>query len=210
LKFRWAADILTDVNRGLILLCIFFATASVRGDDQRFPPELLPQSREARAAFEKGDYPAAAAVYEKLRSVAPKNLAVLSNLAVTRFKMEQYREAERVLRDALAIEPGDAFCRRTLGVLYYAWQKYDDAINELTKALAIDPRDAEAHLYLSFCAAQKGWDEAAQKELKTAGELNPDFASETAPRHQYRGWAVGDYLTPLERSRLTLPTHVRK
>jgi len=42
-------------------------------------------------------------------------------------------------------------------------------------ALAINSRDAMAHYYLSLAASQKGWKNAAEKELETARKLNPQY-----------------------------------
>jgi Flp pilus assembly protein TadD len=42
--------------------------------------------------------------------------------------------------------------------------------------LAIQPKNATAHNYLGITASQKGWQEAAQKELETATALDPNYA----------------------------------
>ena len=49
-------------------------------------------------------------------------------------------------------------------------------MNALTKSLAINPKNPTAHNYLGITAAQKGWIEAAQKELETAIQLDPKYA----------------------------------
>ena len=46
----------------------------------------------------------------------------------------------------------------------------------MTKALAINPKNATAHNYLGITASQKGWQEAAQKELETATAIDPNYA----------------------------------
>jgi len=48
-------------------------------------------------------------------------------------------------------------------------------INALTRALAINPRYAVAHNYLGITASQKGWQEAALKELETATQYDPNY-----------------------------------
>ena len=49
-------------------------------------------------------------------------------------------------------------------------------MTELTKALAINPKNATAHNYLGITASQKGWQDAAQKELETAVVIDPNYA----------------------------------
>jgi lipoprotein NlpI len=49
-------------------------------------------------------------------------------------------------------------------------------VNALTKSLAINSKNATAHNYLGITAAQKGWLEAAQKELETAIQLDAKYA----------------------------------
>jgi len=86
------------------------------------------------------------------------------------------KQAEDSLRKALAIAPEDSFSWCTLGIVYYSQEKYDDAVNALTKSLAINSKNATAHNYLGITAAQKGWMEAAQKELETALQLDAKYA----------------------------------
>jgi Tfp pilus assembly protein PilF len=49
-------------------------------------------------------------------------------------------------------------------------------LTELTKALAIKPKSATAHNYIGITASQKGWQEAAEKEMLEAIASNPDYA----------------------------------
>jgi tetratricopeptide (TPR) repeat protein len=196
-------------------VCLIAATVasllaeSSRGADAKppaLPEKLRPQAEAAQKAFAAGDYREAVSVYGAMRKTAPDNAWVLSNLAVAQLRMGQFKQAEETLRAALALAPDDGFCRRMLGIVSYSQQKYDDAITELTKALAIDPKDAEAHLYLAFCSAQKGLTEVASKEFDLAAKFNPDYKAEaTKAPDADRHWPPGDYLTPLERSRLRLP-----
>lgn len=140
------------------------------------PPELLSQAREAKDAFDKGNYRDAEKTYERILQKAPKNLYILSNLGVVLFRAQKLARAEEAFKKAIAIAPEDAFSRCTLGIVYYSEQKYDDAANELAKALAINPKNATAHNYIGITASQKGWQEAAQKSLETAVALDPQYA----------------------------------
>nr|MBA3386641.1 tetratricopeptide repeat protein [Chthoniobacterales bacterium] len=67
------------------------------------------------------------------------------------------------------------FARRTLGIVYYRQNKFDDAVTELTKALAINPKSFIAHNYLGITASEKGWQQAAEKEMLEAIAANPNY-----------------------------------
>ena len=137
------------------------------------PPALMDDARKAKEAFERGEYPAAEKVYEKMLSKAPSNVYILSNLGVVYFRNGKWSLAEEALKKAIAVAPEDTFSQCTLGIVYYQQHKYDDATTSLTKALAINPKYAVAHNYLGITASQKGWGDAALKELETAIQLDP-------------------------------------
>lgn len=140
------------------------------------PPAVVPVAKEAREAFEKGDFREAEKLFEKVLAEAPNNLYALSNLGVARYRGGKLRLAEEALKKAIAIDPDDSFSSRTLGIVLFNEGRYDDAIDALTKALAISPKDAIAHNYLGIAASQKGWPEAALKEMETAVALDPNYA----------------------------------
>lgn len=200
-----------------VLTSLLLMSGSFSETDQPVASNNVPlkEAMQAQAAFARGDYAEAAQLFEKLRTAQPKNVPVLSNLATAQFRLGRLKQAEATLREALALAPEDGYCRRLLGIVFYSQMKYDAAQGEFTKAVTIDPNDAEAHLYLAFCAGQKGDTALAAKEMATAVRLNPDYAPNAvsapssvrpaAPPEAGRHWPVGDYLTPLERSRLRLP-----
>jgi superkiller protein 3 len=57
----------------------------------------------------------------------------------------------------------------------YQMERWDDSINALTKSLTLNPKNATAHNYLGIAAAEKGWQDAARKELETAVQLDPKY-----------------------------------
>ncbi len=59
--------------------------------------------------------------------------------------------------------------------MHYRQQKYDEAISVLTQAIAINPNNPETHNYLGITYSQKGYQEAAEKELLKAIELQADY-----------------------------------
>jgi Flp pilus assembly protein TadD len=160
------------------------------------PAEHLEAARRAKASFERGDYREAEKIFEAIVAAVPNNLCALSNLGVVRFRAGKFKESEEAFKRAIALAPADGFSHCTLGIVYYSQGRYDEAVNALTKALAINPKDATAHRYLAIVAAAKGWGEAARKELEA---LEP--SGNTAPNSP----DLGDFLTPLEKSRFKLP-----
>ena len=182
----------------LFATLLSIANASAADSPLFVPPSQLEAAKQAKEFFEHGNYREAEKIYETILAAAPDNLYVLSNLGVVRFRAGKLKLAADALRRAIAIAPADDFSHCTLGIVYYTQSSYDEAVNALTKALAINPKNATAHQYLSIVATQKGWREAAQKELETATKLDPSLKPE--PKLE------GDFLTPLEKSRLQLPS----
>ena len=140
------------------------------------PPELLGLANEGKELFERGQYREAEKTYEKILAKAPNNLYALSNLGVVRFRSGKLKLAEEAFKKAIAIAPEDGFSHCTLGIIYYSTKNFDEAVNTLTKAIQIQPKNATAHNYLGITASEKGWQEAAHKELETATALDPNYA----------------------------------
>ena len=157
-------------------------TANVSSVEMNLPPDLAAEARAGKEAFDKNNYREAERIYERVLAKAPNNLYTLSNLGVVYFRSGKYKRAEEMFKKAIAIAPEDGFSHCTLGIVYYSqatpqmMDLYDKAVDELTKALAINPKNATAHNYLGITASQKGWQEAAQKELETATALDPNYA----------------------------------
>lgn len=160
------------------------------------PAEMTPLAREARDAFERGAYGEAEQKYRQMVAQTPKSLYALSNLGVTLLRQRKYAEAEASLREALEVAPNDAFSLTTLGVVYYTENKFDEAWAVLKKAVGIDPDSSTAQQYLGLTARQKGNYAEANKAFQKARLMDPrlDGTATSSP--------VGDFLTPLEKSRL--------
>lgn len=93
---------------------------------------------EANRLFEKGDFPQAAAAYEKLVSEGRLSSDLFYNLGATQHKLGQTGEAVLWMRRALAIEPGMpearqslAFLRDRIGFLEFAEGRIDRYLSAL-------------------------------------------------------------------------------
>ena len=142
----------------------------------KLPAEVKPMAEQAKQAFEREKFTDSEKLYDKALQVAPNNVYLLSNRAVVQFRMGKFKQSEESFKKALSVAPEDAFCWATLGIVYYSEEKFDEAVTALTKSLAINNKNPTAHNYLGITAAQKGWIEAAQKELETAIQLDPKYA----------------------------------
>ena len=142
----------------------------------KLPAEVKPLAEQAKQAFEREKFTDSEKLYDKALQVAPNNVYLLSNRAVVQFRMGKFKQSEESFKKALSVAPEDAFCWATLGIVYYSEEKFDEAVTALTKSLAINNKNPTAHNYLGITAAQKGWIEAAQKELETAIQLDPKYA----------------------------------
>jgi len=171
------------------------------------PPssEVTKLADRARAELEKRDLKSAEATYQEALKLAPDNLHLLSNLGVVQFQAKKYELAAETLRKALRTAPEDDFVHCTLGILYYSQGGLDVAIDELTYALTLNPKNATAHRYMSIVASEKGWVQAAQKHAEMAATLKATERDSTFQAPVVRTAPRGDFLTPLEKSRLEIP-----
>ena len=142
------------------------------------PAELVPQAKEAKTDFERGQYREAEKIYRAMMEQQPDNIYILDNLGVALFRSGKLKEAEQILRKALVVSPDDEFTLRTLGIVLYQEGNFDGdgALSKLTKAVTVNPKDAIARNYLGITASAKGWQEAARKELETAVAIDPNYA----------------------------------
>ena len=165
-------------SRFLVFPCAtLLSIACALGADspQSVPAGYLEAARQAKRLFDRGNYDEAERIYESILSGAPKNLYVLSNLGVVRFRRGKLKLAVKVFRQATVVAPNDAFSHCTLGIVYCSLNCYDDAIKSLRRAIALDPKSATAHNYLGIAYSQKGMPRKAAREWDIARELDPAY-----------------------------------
>ena len=158
-------------------------------------------ARAAKEQFEKGNYDESEALYAEAFRLTPDAPDLALNLGIARYRAGKFKLAGEAFKMALTMVPEDDTAHTMLGMASYSLGEFDDAVNQLNKALAINPKNAAAHNYLGLTATRKGWAEAAQKELETAKALEPAFGDSLPHRDP-----IGDFMTPLERSRMRIPT----
>ncbi|HXG33296.1 MAG TPA: tetratricopeptide repeat protein [Bryobacteraceae bacterium] len=132
----------------------------------------LPAEVEATVQFEAGlllarlgDYPGAAARFEKARSNYPDRYEVEYNLALAYQKGNQPAEAVRILEHLAASGPDKAELYNLLGHAYRGAGRIREAYEAFRKAATLEPEDEANYLDLiALCLDQN----------------NPDLASEIA------------------------------
>jgi tetratricopeptide (TPR) repeat protein len=180
----------------VFLLAIFLLAAGGSAADPLAAKSHDGPMKLAKAAFERGDYHEAEKIYESLLAKDPDNLPALDDLGVVRFHAGELVAAEDAFLRAIAVAPKDGFSHCALGVVYYSQGRYNEAADALTTSLTINPKNGTAEQYLGLITTNKGWrapmlwEAGAAEEIKNSTKINP---------------MIGDFLTPLEQSRLRLP-----
>lgn len=131
------------------------------------------QFKEAQAAIERGDYPTAINLLEKLVEQYPDNHIVHFQLAYAYTMSNQWQPAEEHYRKALEIEPQFYEATLNLGLLLARQQHYQEAFTFLEKAKNLRPQAYEPYYHLGqVCEALQRW-QCAEDAFKTALKLRP-------------------------------------
>lgn len=139
------------------------------------PEDVRAMVVEAKAAFEKLDYPETERLYQQIVERVPNNYFALSNLAAVQIEAGKLSAAEVALKKAIEINDQDSFAHTNLGILYSRQGRFTEAIASLNKALALNDEDSVAHNYLGVCFGQQSKREEAEQQFKQAIELNPSY-----------------------------------
>jgi len=122
-----------------------------------------------------GNIPEAAAIYEELSRIDPKNVDVLANQAAAALHRNDLAAMKQYLDKALALAPDSVEALTNMGN-YFAKQKQPREAQEwFAKAVQSDPRNPFAHLGLALQSVRLGQaDRALEHALQTV-MLKPDF-----------------------------------
>jgi tetratricopeptide (TPR) repeat protein len=164
----------------------------VAGTDRRFDFKLAkatPAGAEdfqaAIAAFNKGDFAAAAKGFEAAIQKAPNVPDLYVNLAVAYFRLDRKSEAVAQLEKAASLGANDPKIHYQLGSAYVDMQQYDQAIASFEKGLANQPNLAidqlalEATQTLGAVYFAKGDNEKATAQFEKALAAKPGAAGAT-------------------------------
>lgn len=101
--------------------------------------ELAERTAEAVETFNRGDYVAAAALYQAIINLKNDDALLHYNLATTYFLMKRYPAAKTSYINATRLNPNDVDTHLYLGYTYYYLNSLPQARREWQKVLELDP-----------------------------------------------------------------------
>jgi tetratricopeptide (TPR) repeat protein len=137
------------------------------------------------AAFNKGDFQAAANAFQKAIQKAPTIPDLYVNLALAYFRLDRTAEAATQLEKAASLASDDPKIQYQLGSAYVDMQNYDQAIAAFEKGLATnpdlatDPLALEATSTLGAVYFAQGDNEKAEALFQKALAAKPGAAGAT-------------------------------
>ncbi|MCX6986519.1 MAG: hypothetical protein NT118_17495 [Lentisphaerae bacterium] len=135
--------------------------------------------REGDNADGKGNRQAAIWHYEKILTFAPENNAALTRLAYIYSDCGDDDKTLKYVERSLCYEPYDVHKLLIAAFAYIRKGEYYLALGVLSRAAAQDPKNPELQRYLGIACSNLGWVESADRQFRTAFELDPK-SSETA------------------------------
>lgn len=102
-------------------------------------------------AYESGDYPRAAQIYEQALRESPADPSLLMNLSVVYCTLGRNDDAASIARKAIKLAEHTPRVWGALGYVYAAMGKFDDCIEAFSKASQLEPRAASWHAALAVC-----------------------------------------------------------
>ena len=135
--------------------------------------------KEGDNADKKGNKQAAIWHYEKILTLAPENNPALTRLAFIYSDRGDDDKTLKYVERSLCYEPYDVHKLLIAAFAYLRKGEYYLALGVLSRAAAQDPKNPELQRYLGIACSNLGWIESADRQFRTAFELDPK-SSETA------------------------------
>lgn len=135
--------------------------------------------KEGDNADRKGNKQAAIWHYEKILTLAPENNPALTRLAFIYSDKGDDNNTLKYVERSLCYEPYDVHKLLIAAFAYIRKGDYYLALGVLSRAAAQDPKNPELQRYLGIACSNLGWVESAERQFRTAFELDPK-SSETA------------------------------
>jgi arylsulfatase A-like enzyme/Tfp pilus assembly protein PilF len=115
----------------------------------------------------------AAAEFQSILAVDPRNLPAYIELARSDVALHRYLDGVNQLKAALALDPRDTEAEELLGDIALTVGDYGRAAAEFQQLLSFAPRDYEAHFGLGVIAARRGRAAEAAEHFRAALAANP-------------------------------------
>lgn len=128
------------------------------------------------AALDRGEWPAAAALFRKGLELAPADPSLHHRLGTALFLSGDHRAAVEEFERALRASPRFAKAHYSLGVLMETSGRASEAIGRFAAAVKADPSYTEARLRLASVLRRTGRAEEALAEYDRVLEIDPRIA----------------------------------
>lgn len=128
---------------------------------------------QAKAAELKGDFPGAAALYQKLLAARPNQPEILQRLGLVYYLSSRFGDAIPVLAKAVKLDPSLWGSDLFLGISYYRTGRFSKALSPLHRALRLKPDLPEANLWLGSALLAEHRPEAAIPYFRLASNSAP-------------------------------------
>jgi arylsulfatase A-like enzyme/Flp pilus assembly protein TadD len=166
-------------------------STALTDEDQRHYAESLRKLREAEKTglhsptirflmageyFHLNDFPHAAAYYQSVLDLDPKNSVAAYYLGVSRLETGDLDAAEQAFQKALELDPASFSAAFNLGVVYSRRRQAQPAIEAFERAIRILPDYAEAHEALGELYLYLNRPQEAARELERAVAIVPHMA----------------------------------
>src|SRR5260370_16217238 len=142
---------------------------------KRFPPGVIKEFEAGKKAEQRGEMDAAVRLYEAALHEAPDFYPALNNLGVRHLQKGDAKAAEAEFRRVIELNQNGAQAYFNLGNVLYMTQRNEEAKQTLEAGLRLSPSSAVGHYLNGSVLARLGECKAAQEELKTSRELDPEM-----------------------------------
>jgi tetratricopeptide (TPR) repeat protein len=122
-----------------------------------------------------GNIPEAAAIYEELGRMEPKNVDVLANQAAAALHRNDLAAMKQYLDKALALDPGSVEALTNMGNYYAKQNRPREAVEWFAKAVQADPQNPFAHIGLALQSVRLDQMDKGMEHATQALMLKPDF-----------------------------------
>lgn len=122
---------------------------------------------------ERGHYPQAVSMLERVLVESPHDLETLFHLGFCLLRLERTEEGIDLLVRAEQLDGTDARVSSVLGMAYIQAEKYADAVSMLEKALASNAENFNLHYRLGLAYDKMGDYDKALESFHVAGKLRP-------------------------------------
>jgi tetratricopeptide (TPR) repeat protein len=200
---RTALIVVAVVVVGVVAGLVFKEAAGRRDAGDQITGDGPTSSRglldEAERALQAGDVEAAAAAYDDVLEIDPRNVDALMGKATVALDGGDVPRALELYDEALAIEPENAEALAYQGALYNRQGDPDRALTQIDEAIALDPGFLDAWGFkLAILAEHDRFDEALGPIEALAADGDVDIAFAVAQQASSMARAQSALLTPVQ------------